>query len=909
MDDCLDSWPEPDCFAVDFLDVEVAFDDAESPYGDLSRETNEIRLVEVLPGNTSAPVRCRISTYAINEVPEYTALSYTWGRPDPDCTIELNDHRAPVRKNLWRFLHQIRRLSQWHGTKFWIDAICINQSESNERSHQVGLMAQIYSGALRVLVWLGPGYAHGDVAFRALRSVNQRPSRKFWWRSEGAGLRQLCERSYWTRLWVVQELVIAKDTTLLCGAESLPWQALIDVIDGNVSQIRTYRQQTNLELEATMNSRAASMIAQIRQAKDVDSLWKQVLFSTHLGCSELKDKVFALLGTAGYGHEQIIPNYDLPLYEVLNSVVRNKHRHAKPLSLLDIKKDCRTLSDAFRVHPAYMYRLRGVHSSSSFDFKYFPLLDRKSGLSFWWGISHKHEAMQEMWLRDNDPIGLQVALSHAARLGEERLCRLLLDSWQFSIVEEDIAYFGRSYRHPLVEAASRGFLNIAKLLLPRHAGRPGQALLEATYSSCIENGHAETALALLGTQLAAAHNAIEPVIPLVRAAMVHNDTCLVQKALEASQQYQFSSCDIHWLAHVVVRGTINEGQDLDCALLDAIRMLRKNSFGPLIHAEQLLPENNDSYVLACSIGAGLTKQACQLIERLDVDVDSPCYCQPHYSCFPKLRATPLELAIRCCSVPVVKALLSRGVSVKPNLPSLAINMLNKAPISRSKNDPLAQEELDRWKSSFGILEMLLVRYPGMHISPEWRRVGLSCAIRDSRPGLVVLLLKEKGMTIDWRDRLEGLLALAVQLNFEQIVEVLIEEPDLDVNRKSWNNDRTSYKDETILIQAVRQGSTRIVELLLRRNDLDVALVDYYGGSAIWYAIKAESVDMVRLLLSHKSNACRWGDFDGDKLVEQAMRIDNEQILQALLELASFSLDPGSRTTVKERYPLLYDTFI
>ncbi len=80
----------------------------------------------------------------------YTALSYTWGPVSQSQDILLDGHVFVVRQNLWDFLHIARQ--NYPGIAFWIDAVCINQDDIQERNQQVSLMSTIYGYAARTFV-------------------------------------------------------------------------------------------------------------------------------------------------------------------------------------------------------------------------------------------------------------------------------------------------------------------------------------------------------------------------------------------------------------------------------------------------------------------------------------------------------------------------------------------------------------------------------------------------------------------------------------------------------------------------------------------------------------------------------------------------------------------------------------
>jgi len=119
----------------------------------LSGNSTNIRLVEILPGHGDEQIACRMHVAVLDKNTEYTALSYVWGDETLTKKIKINGKTFTIRGNLWDFLHEARR-SEFK-TCLWIDAICIDQTADEERSHQVAMMGDIYSNAGNVVVWLG----------------------------------------------------------------------------------------------------------------------------------------------------------------------------------------------------------------------------------------------------------------------------------------------------------------------------------------------------------------------------------------------------------------------------------------------------------------------------------------------------------------------------------------------------------------------------------------------------------------------------------------------------------------------------------------------------------------------------------------------------------------------------------
>jgi hypothetical protein len=123
-------------------------------YSNLAPSSAQIRLALLLPSASfHDPIYCTFHVVSLAEQPQYKALSYVWGDKGDTVPIWLQDQEWPVTRNLAYALRQLRSF----GVKsLWIDAICINQQDRDERTKQVGIMKDIYANASEVLVWLGP---------------------------------------------------------------------------------------------------------------------------------------------------------------------------------------------------------------------------------------------------------------------------------------------------------------------------------------------------------------------------------------------------------------------------------------------------------------------------------------------------------------------------------------------------------------------------------------------------------------------------------------------------------------------------------------------------------------------------------------------------------------------------------
>jgi hypothetical protein len=186
-----------------------------------------------------ATIHATMGVYHFDNAPQYEAISYTWGAQGKPKNIKLNCQSFPVAPNLIDALHQLR-LNQSkdgkHKRKLWVDAICINQADNKDKSHQVMRMREIYANAVEVLIWIGNADNLSPLAFDTLERFSaddgtQGGSATYQdilstVKERKTAIQLLIERPYFGRVWVVQEVVVAKEATVHCGSFSMPFKLL-----------------------------------------------------------------------------------------------------------------------------------------------------------------------------------------------------------------------------------------------------------------------------------------------------------------------------------------------------------------------------------------------------------------------------------------------------------------------------------------------------------------------------------------------------------------------------------------------------------------------------------------------------------------------------------------------------------
>lgn len=177
-------------------------------------------------------------------------LSFYRCAPDGYTDILINGQTFYIQDTVYRFLLAIRAYPEIQqrlqmGERFWLDAICINQNDKDETEQQTSIMHKIYEAAQHVFVWLGTANPSSDVAMDFLYHLAQpQPptSPQGPWRAQFHSedhfwpLYLLFTKPYWQRTWVIQECLLARDLTLLCGNRAAPWakaQTLVSLLNGN----------------------------------------------------------------------------------------------------------------------------------------------------------------------------------------------------------------------------------------------------------------------------------------------------------------------------------------------------------------------------------------------------------------------------------------------------------------------------------------------------------------------------------------------------------------------------------------------------------------------------------------------------------------------------------------------------
>ncbi|KAH7110725.1 heterokaryon incompatibility protein-domain-containing protein [Dactylonectria macrodidyma] len=235
-------------------------------YRPLNKERREVRIVELYPKSfrdrtERQYVSCYTQLVALGAAAShfsepYVALSYTWGDAAKRVPIYLDNCVAHVTENLSLALQHFEQEDL--ALRIWIDSICINQNDEAEKNHQVGMMAEIFTRASMVLVWLGPGGGGAEEGVETLRKMGTEAVQMYRhlqqmpmprdpdnpvrgrnaedrvlelmeprWFPDGVpcfdprSTQEVLERPWFRRVWVLQEAAVNANVAFHCGRQTI----------------------------------------------------------------------------------------------------------------------------------------------------------------------------------------------------------------------------------------------------------------------------------------------------------------------------------------------------------------------------------------------------------------------------------------------------------------------------------------------------------------------------------------------------------------------------------------------------------------------------------------------------------------------------------------------------------------
>jgi hypothetical protein len=355
----------------------------------------------------SAPIKCTIHHVWLhdkqNPKPEFTALSYTWGVSARNDRIMINDAPFQVTESLAGMLRHIQ--SSTETLTLWVDQLCIDQTNTNEKSAQVPLMKEIYPEAIQTIVWLGPAEKESDAIMDFLADVGKEAYEFGLMEIKLAELQNwsddneqnerlrnikndlnillekigdtfplepfasLIARPWFYRVWVVQEVSLGSDVVFKCGEKMISYDHLRAAVFFHVFYnwnmmkdpqfLNPMNLMRNLPILMALNAINVSPITnmlwarrkyQTQTAGKGESLYNLlknhnvgVAKTTRLGATDPRDMVFGLLGLADDVAEMgIKADYNKTCVEVYTDLARKLIEHGH-IDTLALSQDPKSL--------------------------------------------------------------------------------------------------------------------------------------------------------------------------------------------------------------------------------------------------------------------------------------------------------------------------------------------------------------------------------------------------------------------------------------------------------------------------------------------------------------------------------------------------------------------------------------
>lgn len=355
----------------------------------LPEPTKQFRLLSF--ETSSSTLSCRLQSFELTDCPKYYALSYVYGDPLLREPILVNGEASDLNRNGWHTLKQAK-LRASTGAYYWLDALCINQTDLQEKAIQVHKIADIFTGAAEVWAHFGPEQDDSDFLFQALasfppedpfipivtslqhRSDDLQRRTVNWLASLGedfdrfaCAIKAFGHRPFFSRTWIYQELYLASKVIMTCGTATADMQALKDIslvcttlymshrpdseYDYKQAQVIVLNMMEKADMFIQKPDRnlhkLEMMVHQVHrkdpavktlQYEEVGGLVDIQAAIQNLQCYDARDKIFAIVSLLGSAYD-IMPDYTIPCFDLASQVLaqhsykQSDHTDNRPLEL------------------------------------------------------------------------------------------------------------------------------------------------------------------------------------------------------------------------------------------------------------------------------------------------------------------------------------------------------------------------------------------------------------------------------------------------------------------------------------------------------------------------------------------------------------------------------------------------
>ncbi|PMD67720.1 HET-domain-containing protein [Hyaloscypha bicolor E] len=300
-------------------------------YSEASLDPDSTRLLRLMPcEDETAPIQCQLFNYDLQKSSgrphRYEALSYVWGSSDKRQSLVIDGSEPrdlAITANLHNALSRLRDHS--FERVLWADSVCINQEDEPEKKRQIQLMAKIYGQADRVVVYLGEAADNSDQALEDIRAAaeNESTTSLISNKSQEAILK-LLERPWFRRIWVLQEVALARNILIMCGSTEINGYTFCS---GFNNMELPYKDGPALQLIRSMVYLIRGAIFRpkytVNPTNGLLSLGELIDMYHAREATQRHDKVYALLSMSSDGLDaaDLLPDYAVPWKTLLRRLI------------------------------------------------------------------------------------------------------------------------------------------------------------------------------------------------------------------------------------------------------------------------------------------------------------------------------------------------------------------------------------------------------------------------------------------------------------------------------------------------------------------------------------------------------------------------------------------------------------
>ena len=349
----------------------------------LPDSTTHIRLLEIIECEPNKSIVCELSVSPIETAPPYYAISYTWGDAELTVALTVSGRRMTVRQNCEYALRQAFNSNA--SRHFWIDSVCIDQTSTQEKNHQVAMMGRIYKRATHVFACVGPHMDDSEILLDVLDGTkslsmqlhsairiaevdptswavpNSIPGRnslalRCFLTMPAARRKRLADafiafmrRPYFSRFWILQEMLLAKSISYCCGMDIQYFNdimaigTLVDFWINEKLYMDHWRNITRKTVSFMSRRRYILRRQKVCQAmksetEDLEFAWGSLALAIgmkksldlssvliampHFHCADPRDKLYGILSLVNWKDIPVpVPDYDKNSLEIAVEVL------------------------------------------------------------------------------------------------------------------------------------------------------------------------------------------------------------------------------------------------------------------------------------------------------------------------------------------------------------------------------------------------------------------------------------------------------------------------------------------------------------------------------------------------------------------------------------------------------------